>query len=369
MTGECHAQVGEYRHLHWPDQAGVGECRKCHVPDGDLHGFSVDEAPELCLECHEAISERMESADTVHDPAEDCLDCHTPHGGEVEAMLREVSGEDLRPLCFECHDEKDVLGGKVTHGPVEDGACNDCHDPHASPNASLLLATGTDLCGECHDDIVEIAETSTVDHAPTTTEDECLSCHSPHASDNASILLKPQRELCTDCHDEPLQSGDSLLVDMKRWLSRNENWHEPIRKNECAGCHQPHGSENFRLLVEPFPESFYADFDVDIYGLCFSCHEERIVTTQRSRTATDFRDGDRNLHYLHVNKARRGRTCRACHEMHASRHPMQIRESVPYGKWLMPLNYEKHETGGSCLPGCHKAQAYGRGAGNLRERD
>jgi hypothetical protein len=35
----------------------------------------------------------------------------------------------------------------------------------------------------------------------------------------------------------------------------------------------------------------------------------------------------------------------------------------------MPLNYEKHEAGGSCLPGCHETQAYDRGAGDLRERD
>jgi predicted CXXCH cytochrome family protein len=417
MAGECHEEVGEHQHLHWPDLGGVGECRKCHVSDGDLHDFSVDEAPDLCLECHEAISERMESADTVHDPAEDCLDCHAPHGGEVEAMLLEVSGEDLMPLCFECHDKPDIISEKYIHGPVEHGACNQCHDPHASPNASLLLASaaelckgcheeqaeevetaenvhdpaeddctnchhphsgpapkmlpaaGRELCDECHDDIVEIAETSTVDHAPTTTGDECLSCHSPHASDNASMLLKPQRELCTDCHDEPLQSGDSMLIDMKQWLSANEVWHEPIRRGECAGCHQPHGSENLRLLKEPFPESFYANFDVETYGLCFSCHQERLATTPQSRTVTGFRDGDRNLHYLHVNKARRGRTCRVCHEMHASRQPMQIRERIPYGKWLMPLNYEKHETGGSCLPGCHKKQVYDRDAGDLRGQD
>jgi predicted CXXCH cytochrome family protein len=377
----------------------------------------VAEAPDLCFECHDAIAERLESADTVHDPAEDCLDCHAPHGARVEALLREVSGEDLTPLCFECHDEDEILVEEYRHGPVEHGACNRCHDPHGSPNAALLLAevpelcldcheeraeeienaeyvhepaadgcvdchhphsgpaprmlpaVGRALCAECHDDIVEIAETAAVGHSPTTTEDECLSCHSPHASDNPFNLLLPQRELCTNCHDEPVQVGDSVLPDMKRWLATHPVWHEPIREDECAGCHQPHGSENFRLLKEPFPQTFYASFSVDTYGLCFSCHEERMVTTRRSRTATGFRDGDRNLHYLHVNKARRGRTCRACHEVHASRLPLQIRDRVPYGKWLMPINFQKNATGGSCLPGCHKTRVYDRERADRPETD
>jgi len=61
-----------------------------------------------------------------------------------------------------------------------------------------------------------------------------------------------------------------------------------------------------------------------------------------------------------VNKADRGRNCRACHETHASADPRHIRESVPYGNWKMPLNYKMTNTGGSCAPGCHKAFTYDR---------
>ena len=53
---------------------------------------------------------------------------------------------------------------------------------------------------------------------------------------------------------------------------------------------------------------------------------------------TSFRDGDVNLHYLHVNKAKRGRTCRACHSTHASKHNVIIRDSVPFGRWELPIN-------------------------------
>jgi hypothetical protein len=86
------------------------------------------------------------------------------------------------------------------------------------------------------------------------------------------------------------------------------------------------------------------------------------MTVRSTRKLTNFRDGDRNLHFLHVNKEKRGRTCRACHEVHASAYPLQLREKVPYGKWMMPLNYKKRESGGSCHPGCHELEAYDRDA-------
>ena len=41
------------------------------------------------------------------------------------------------------------------------------------------------------------------------------------------------------------------------------------------------------------------------------------MTEERSKTVTDFRYGNVNLHKLHVNREK-GRTCRACHNIHAS---------------------------------------------------
>jgi predicted CXXCH cytochrome family protein len=416
-TDECHTGFADYDELHWAELGGVGECQKCHAPEGDLHEFTVEDPPGLCVECHEEIGELIQSSPTVHDPAEDCTDCHDPHGGTSEALLLEVEDEDdLKPLCFQCHDEE-LIAEEYTHGPAEQGECNLCHDPHASSNNTLLLAEGLELCGdcheevaesiqesefvhdpaedsctdchnphsgpypmmlsaekrqlcnECHDDVVAEAEAAAVDHGAVLTEDECVNCHTPHASNNPGNLKKPQRDLCLGCHDKPIESGDSMLTDMQAWLTNNTVWHEPIRENECSGCHQPHGGAIYNLLVESFPPRFYASFDLELYNLCFSsCHDDAAVTVQLTRTFTGFRDGNRNLHFLHVNKARRGRTCRACHELHASPNPVQIREKVPYGKWMMPLNFEKTETGGSCHPGCHKTAVYDRNALDVSER-
>jgi predicted CXXCH cytochrome family protein len=415
-SGECHSDVEEHEHIHWPKFTEIGACQKCHQSEGDLHQFSIEDPPDLCVGCHEDVAAKIKSAKTVHDPAEDCTDCHGPHGGTVRALLLEVETEDdLKPLCFGCHDE-DMLKGAYAHGPAEQGECTICHDPHASSANSLLLAEGAELCGDCHDEVAELVEESeyvhspvedgcpechnphsgpnpfmlsakgkqlcnefhddiaeeaksaAVDHAPALDEAGCLNCHTPHASNVESNLLKPQQDLCLSCHNEPVESGDSTLIDMQEKLLQNKEWHEPIREEGCSGCHQPHGSANFRLLKKTFPPKFYANFDLGQYALCFSCHENLAMTVERTRTLTSFRDGNRNLHYLHVNKARRGRTCRACHELHASPDRLHIREQVQYGTWLMPIHFEKNENGGSCHPGCHSIKVYDRDAEDYSEK-
>ena len=109
-----------------------------------------------------------------------------------------------------------------------------------------------------------------------------------------------------------------------------------------------------------FPSAFYQGFALDKYDLCFSCHDKQLVLNEQAKGLTGFRNGEQNLHFVHVNKSDKGRSCRACHETHASVQPRHIRDSVPYGQWQMPINFKKIETGGSCAPGCHKPFGYDR---------
>jgi predicted CXXCH cytochrome family protein len=264
-------------------------------------------------------------------------------------------------LCGECHEEiaLALAEAEYVHSPAEDD-CTDCHGPHSGPFPKMLQAEKGALCDECHDDVVASVQQSTVQHSPATTDGECLNCHDPHAANSEPMLKAPQRALCLGCHDRPQKAGERSVTNIAAWLDQNGVWHRPIRQQGCSGCHQPHGGEHARLLKAPFPDGFYAPFDPKAYGLCFTCHDKRLATTKRTRSASNFRDGDRNLHFVHVNKRERGRTCRACHEVHASSRPRQIRESVPYGRWLMPIAFEKSETGGACAPGCHERAVYTR---------
>ena len=63
---------------------------------------------------------------------------------------------------------------------------------------------------------------------------------------------------------------------------------------------------------------------------------------------------------MHVHKTSRGRTCRACHEVHAASQVHLIRDGVPYGSrgWVLKLNYTRTPTGGFCARTCHKKLSY-----------
>ncbi|MCP5045460.1 MAG: cytochrome C, partial [bacterium] len=280
-----------------------------------------------------------------------------PHATNRDSLL---IAEGLE-LCGGCHEEYVELleTADHVHDPAQDD-CTDCHDPHSGSFPNMLFAEKRKLCAECHEEVVKAAEHAVVGHDAATSEDECLSCHSPHASNHAPMLRKAQRDLCLGCHDRVVASQDDRLIDMAARLGENEIWHKPVIEDDCSGCHQPHGSSNFRILKEPFPEGFYAKFSAGDYGLCFSCHESALATIESSKSVTRFRDGAQNLHFLHVNKEERGRSCRACHAVHASKSPLHVREQVPFGRWLMPINFEKTEEGGSCAPGCHKRARYSR---------
>jgi predicted CXXCH cytochrome family protein len=163
------------------------------------------------------------------------------------------------------------------------------------------------------------------------------------------------------CHNEPQKISESdAIPSFADELKGKKFPHGPVADRDCNGCHQAHGSDHFRLLIKDYPAQFYSSYSVDKYSLCFSCHPSALTQTERTTDLTEFRNGSLNLHFLHVNKDYRGRTCRACHQTHASNLPKHIRETVPYGMWELPLQFEKTEVGGICTPGCHVAKKYDR---------
>ena len=63
-----------------------------------------------------------------------------------------------------------------------------------------------------------------------------------------------------------------------------------------------------------------------------------------------------------MNREKKGRTCRTCHEIHGSNLPAHVAETVPFegSGWALPIGFEKTDTGGSCATGCHQKLAYSR---------
>ena len=114
------------------------------------------------------------------------------------------------------------------------------------------------------------------------------------------------------------------------------------------------------MLPGNYPAALYVPYKEGTYDACLKCHEKNLLRFAETTLYTGFRNGSRNLHYVHV-VSQKGRTCRVCHEPHASNEEKLItKEGIKFGAWKIPLNFKKTATGGSCEPGCHRAFKYDR---------
>jgi predicted CXXCH cytochrome family protein len=354
----CHDVAGNREHQHQANEA-VG-CTGCHDPHGSDHRFMLTSATvrENCLNCHLADEHAV-----PHGPyaAGECLACHEAHESSFTKLLRGGEGPEH---CAMCHaDVADSMHqAKRVHAPAVLG-CTNCHDPHASDERFALRQPVKQTCFACHADLEKTVRGASAPHAAVFTGAECGNCHDPHAADRVHLLRDDQAELCLRCHDRQIESTSGrMIANMAPLIQDRRFLHGPVESGNCVACHNIHGATHSRLLRDRFTEEFYASFDLDNYALCFDCHDPDLVTAERTTALTNFRDGDVNLHYLHVNRQKRGRTCRACHDIHGSNLPAHMAESVPFedSEWEMPVGFQQMANGGSCAPGCHKPATYTR---------
>ncbi len=301
-----------------------------------------------------------EKAVASHGPFEsgDCSVCHQGKDAKNPGPLNAPANG----LCLGCHEEfTQIMARKSSHGAAQE-SCVNCHNPHNAQLPKLLVEEVGTLCVSCHENIKTLVTQSKVQHGVIATEAKCLNCHDAHAANVEHLLVRLPFDLCINCHgkDGVKDREGKPLTNFKTLLAENPEHHGPVASKDCSACHNPHGSEHFRLLGFDYPASFYSPYDPKLYALCYECHEGTILDSPETTSLTKFRDGNRNLHYLHVNKTERGRTCRACHEVHASKQPHQIRDAVPYGAkgWMLKINYTPTPTGGTCAKTCHATKSY-----------
>jgi DmsE family decaheme c-type cytochrome len=117
---------------------------------------------------------------------------------------------------------------------------------------------------------------------------ECSSCHNPHGSQNVKLLREGNSvtESCVSCHAE--KRGPFL-------------WEHAVVRENCVTCHDPHGSNNDRMLTAKVPM------------LCQRCHiHSRHPATIYDSTAVNVSKSNRVV----------GRACLNCHsQVHGSNHP------------------------------------------------
>ena len=252
-----------------------------------------------------------------------------------------------------------MLEFELMHYPAED-ACDNCHEPTGADHPSAdslgfrLMDEVPEMCYYCHEEPMQQSSTH-VPHA----SGQCLACHDAHGSETGSLLRRTDPDLCLSCHKQEYRTDSTETSNIGRLLGGNYRVHSAIELGGCMSCHQAHGSAFRALLADGYPEEDYLPGEPDSFGLCFMCHDPDLMNLQETDRATGFRDGQRNLHWLHIN-GNKARNCRMCHNIHGSPLPFLIEQRVGFGSWEMPINFTVEEDGGSCMPGCHARLSYRR---------
>ena len=290
--------------------------------------------------------------------AGDCSVCHQSSDPKKPGPVRKAGNA----LCYGCHEEfQEIMARRYKHPPAV-VACTNCHNAHDSRERKLLHEEQAAQCFDCHKNIKAIAENAKVKHGALTTHRKCANCHNPHGANIEKLLTALPFDQCVGCHSvDGIKDWKGVaLTNYKEFLEENGVWHKPVAAKDCSACHRTHGGDNFRLLISQYPSQFYAPYDLKNYALCYGCHNEKVVSVEQTTTLTNFRDGSKNLHFVHVNKQEHGRTCRACHGVHAAKQDYRIREGVPYGTagWVLKVNFTRTPTGGRCAKTCHDVKTY-----------
>jgi predicted CXXCH cytochrome family protein len=287
-----------------------------------------------------------------------CGVCHVNNDKDNPGPIKHAS---INQECFDCHEDTLALMSRRYKHQTAEEMCTDCHNAHNAPQPGLLAEEMVSLCLKCHAGIKKQLATGKVQHDAVTKDKKCSNCHNPHASNIERLLISLPFDLCVTCHsrDGMVSDDGKQMVNMKKWLEENKVWHDPVKAKDCSACHRTHAGDNYRLLRAEYPSAFYAPYERKLYTACYSCHNDKVVSAEETTTLTGFRDGSKNLHYVHVHRER-GRTCRACHEVHASKQDHHIREGVPYGAkgWVLKVGYTKLPNGGSCAKTCHDTKTY-----------
>jgi DmsE family decaheme c-type cytochrome len=255
----CHENRQEMQipgHPHQVGGTGTFQCTTCHDPHDNNVRKGIRAAK--CLECHKGHPQWLSSKHAANDVA--CADCHNPHAS------RPAIRGDVSTTCYQCHQQYSELE-RVAHphqiNGTRDFKCTTCHDPHGN----IREETRTDLCLKCHKGHPTMAWPSSV-HAQYRVA--CVDCHNPHPTGNVPALVdiehthvtRPKRLpmsveepfVCYKCHPKI-----AALFELPE--------HHPVREGKmvCSGCHDVHGNAGDKgLLREP-----------TVNLVCYRCHAEK----------------------------------------------------------------------------------------------
>jgi predicted CXXCH cytochrome family protein len=193
----------------------------------------------------------------------------------------------------------------------------------------------------------------------------CTRCHEFEKTGEHRFKKMPEitKPVCARCHSEEFGTPEDVRGMPSKVIKEGKELkqHKPFAEGRCTACHDAHQSDYFRHLKYGYPSGIYATFSPETYGLCLHCHKNfaMVLTEPRTLELTNFRNGNLNLHFRHVNKSK-GRVCTICHNPHESANDRLIKDNFMFGNRLLTINFELTETGGKCAPTCHRKARYDR---------
>ena len=134
------------------------KCSSCHDAKGHVD-------PGNCLNCHEALSQRIKSSTGFHrDKKEDCSDCHQEHQGKnsrlIDFDINDFDHSETGYILTGAHKKKDLCSGchsgsnsitkkfrnsfflrssecRACHADVHNGMYPACEECHSTENWSV----------------------------------------------------------------------------------------------------------------------------------------------------------------------------------------------------------------------------------------
>ena len=203
-------------------------------------GESAKVQNEACLQCHQRGVQTYWDASPHAGRGLACVNCHTVMEKTSDRyQLAKVGDRTVffnkraqTEVCGQCHLQRKAQLLRSSHMPLREGkmTCTDCHNPHGTPNPSMLIQTSVnENCYSCH---TERRGPFLWEHPPVF--ENCSNCHDPHGSVNDRLLKVTDPRLCTQCHIHTRHPGSPRGIELRFSFNRS-----------CTNCHsQIHGSNH-----------------------------------------------------------------------------------------------------------------------------
>jgi predicted CXXCH cytochrome family protein len=180
-------------------------------------------------------------------------------------------------------------------------ACAGCHRAHTATGPNLLIQTSTyALCMSCHGSAGTGADTNVADGFFLSTRGASTT-GTAQTTDNAPLLAggftNYKGAAVTSKHDVALNGTPATAAAWGNGSTRGVATNISDVQFNCASCHDPHGSSNYRIVkttvngvavaVAQVDEGAAKDYDQEHWStgqsnLCSACHGAYHVTTAGS---------------------------------------------------------------------------------------